>query len=369
MTKITEKEHIMAQDAQEEQVPVSSVSPSDPEPEPTPDPEEPTKPDELGLVLPDDAAPVEKVTSADQLLGFDADGNPITATAQQLKDYATEGLASTEALNKALAGKLDKTGGTLTNGIEIDRDLGITASFGVDTGGAYMLVSVDGKQAGILYLNANGLTYTDAEGRRNAIWHSGNFDAATALHWLGRGALLDEWNIGHGFTEGDTPIGGSSSFLCFGLSGYRIEIALGGYSSWQDGWNRIFFRSQDGDSGKVSDWKEFYHSGNLTPATAASVGLMSAADKIKLNAVASAMSLPADEPATMALNQEESVSSEISIRAQRSARYQMQTDELLYDALEAFARNHPEYTEFAEWIAAKDRIRAELAKPETLNPE
>lgn len=77
------------------------------------------------------------------------------------------------------------------------------------------------------------------------------------------------------------------------------------------------------------------------------------------------MSLMEDEPATMALDDDETVSPKVSIRAQRSVKYQMQTDELLYDALETFARNHPEHTEFAEWLAAKDRIRAKLVKPET----
>ena len=62
---------------------------------------------------------------------------------------------------------------------------------------------------------------------------------------------------------------------------------------------------------------------------------------------------------------EETSSIEVSVRAQWSAQYQMQTDELFYDALEAFARNHPEFPEFAEWLAAKGRIRAEIAKPET----
>lgn len=54
-----------------------------------------------------------------------------------------------------------------------------------------------------------------------------------------------------------------------------------------------------------------------------------------------------------------------AVRSARESRYRAESDPTLYDALEAFARNHPEYTEFADWLAAKDRIRAELAKPET----
>ena len=239
------------------------------------------------------APPVEQLTPSDRLLAFDADGNPLTATAQQLKDFAAEGLVSEEALAEALAGKADAPP------VIRDGDLNEFVS--------------------------NGLYVIDGGGLTNA--------PVTTLNCR---VLVIAGNPG------------------------RVTQIAQVYES-----DRIFFRRKI--DAMWQPWRELYHSGNLTPATAASVGLMSAEDKIKLNAVASAMSLSEDEPATMALNQEESVSSEISIRAQRSARYQMQTDELLYDALEAFARNHPEYTEFAEWIAAKDRIRAELAKPETIN--
>lgn len=54
-----------------------------------------------------------------------------------------------------------------------------------------------------------------------------------------------------------------------------------------------------------------------------------------------------------------------AVRSTRESRYRTESDPTLYDALEAFARNHPEHAEFAEWLAAKDRIRAELLKPET----
>ena len=206
------------------------------------------------------------------------------------------------------------------------------------------------------------------------LWHAGNFDAQNSLKYLGRGTLLGQFGngaAGHGFTDHDTPIGQSSSFLRFGMSGYEVEICLGGYSSWNNGWTRIYFRCKDGDSGSVSDWREFYHTGNLAPATAAAAGLMSAEDRIKLNSVASALSLPVvteDMPTTLEETDEDAarvmaVTPQACIRAQRAAQYQMQTDELLYDALEAFARNHPEYSEFAAWLEAKDRIRQEFPKP------
>lgn len=120
------------------------------------------------------------------------------------------------------------------------------------------------------------------------LWHSGNFNANNVIKYLGRGALLGQFGdgkAGHGFTDGDTPTGQHSSFLRFGMPGYEVEICLGSYSSWLNGWNRIFFRSKDSDNGTISSWKEFYHSGNLKPATAAADGLMSAADKQKIDGI------------------------------------------------------------------------------------
>lgn len=102
---------------------------------------------------------------------------------------------------------------------------------------------------------------------------------------------------------------------------------------------------------------------------------MSAADKVKLDSLASAMSLSViDTPATLeiaAISENEDNSSEeiidpnVTVRALRSAQYEMTTDELLYDALEQFARNHPEYTEFSAWLAAKEQIRQAIPKTET----
>lgn len=89
MTKITEKENIMTQEELEETVP---VAPADPDP--TPEPEEPTEPAELGITLPDDAPAAEQLTDTDRLLAFDADGNPLAATARQVKEFANVGMAS-----------------------------------------------------------------------------------------------------------------------------------------------------------------------------------------------------------------------------------------------------------------------------------
>lgn len=138
---------------------------------------------------------------------------------------------------------------------------------------------------------ANGLEcvrifYNSVWSEWRTVYNSGNFDAQNALKYLGRGTLLDKWGNGYGFTQGDTPIDQhSSSYLSFGMSGYEVEICLGGYSSWLNGWNRIFFRSRNADDYSVSDWKEFWHSGNLGLATASADGLMAAADKRKLDGI------------------------------------------------------------------------------------
>ena len=342
---------------------------------------------EAGIILPDDASKVDQVQAADRLLGFDGDGNPTAPTAEQFKEFVAEGLVDTEAMNTALAGKANAPAtlqnadlNTLTsNGLYVAD--GTISNAPAGTANCRVLVIATSPyrvtQIAQVY-DADRLFFRRRVDEQwqpwRELWHAGNFDAQNSLKYLGRGTLLGQFGngaAGHGFTDGDTPIGLSASFLRFGMSGYEVEICLGGYSSWNNGWNRIYFRSKDGDSGSVSDWREFYHTGNLVPATAAAAGLMSAEDRIKLNSVASALSLSVvteDMPTTLEMADEDAarvmaVTPQACIRAQRAAQYQMQTDELLYDALEAFARNHPEYSEFAAWLEAKDRIRQELPRP------
>lgn len=390
MTKITEKAQNASLAAEEEVTPIP--------------PTENESDTESGIILPEDATAVEQVSATDRLLGFDNDGNPTTVTAEQIKEFATDGLISKEALDEALEGKANVnhihghfptnySGEQIDPGYHFNNEIGLKLAMmgNLGIGSSHVdVVWINGysgnnlpychallfprrdKEENEMYI-ACQRTDSNSFGTPARIWHSGNFDADNVIKYLGRGTLLGKSGAGHGFTDFDTPTGQNSSFLRFGLPGYEIEICLAGYSAWKNGWNRLYFRSKDGDSGNLSDWKEFYHTGNLTPATAASVGLMSAADKVKLNAMSSAMALSLGEPATLALESSEveeiasesTVPAEVTVRAQRSAQYQMQTDELLYDALEAFARNHPEFAEFAEWLAAKDRIRQQLAKPET----
>lgn len=362
---------------------LEETTPAEPTPEPTPNPEEPADP-ELGITLPDDAGAVEELSDGDRLLGFDADGNPVTATAEQVKTFATEGFVSTEAMEEALAGKMNaalvKTEGDCNDWTDPGRVYYVLFDYIAQqisnapcptAFGTIYIPSGHGVQLAFtyrdeLYLRSN--SWDNGWGAWRRLWHSGNFNPNQVLKADSRytAAQLNEDQMAQIENQvaviSYNGIGGLLVSFSAQASPAPLQFLLDNYNDntslkWRHGVDASRFSNPN--------FRTIWDSGNLTPATAASVGLMSAADKIKLNAVASAMSLSADEPATMALDDEETVSAEVSIRAQRSAQYQMQTDELLYDALEAFARNHPEHYEFAEWIAAKDRIRHDLEKPET----
>lgn len=53
-----------------------------------------------------------------------------------------------------------------------------------------------------------------------------------------------------------------------------------------------------------------------------------------------------------------------AVRSAREARYWAETDPMLFDAMEAYALAHPEDAAFADWLAAKEEIRAAIPKPE-----
>ncbi len=52
------------------------------------------------------------------------------------------------------------------------------------------------------------------------------------------------------------------------------------------------------------------------------------------------------------------------IRTSRKMRYENETDILMIDAIEEFARAHPEYSVFKQWLDAKAKIREDLPKPD-----
>ncbi len=51
-----------------------------------------------------------------------------------------------------------------------------------------------------------------------------------------------------------------------------------------------------------------------------------------------------------------------SVRTSRKIRYENETDTLMIDAIEEFARTHPEYSVFKRWLDAKNKIREDLPK-------
>ena len=53
-----------------------------------------------------------------------------------------------------------------------------------------------------------------------------------------------------------------------------------------------------------------------------------------------------------------------AVRTERESRYRAESDELMFDAIEAYAAAHPDDPAFAAWLAAKERIRQELPKPQ-----
>ncbi len=332
---------------------------------------------EAGIVLPDDASKVDQVQAADRLLGFDADGNPTAPTAEQLKEFVAEGLVDTEAMNTALANRMPIEEGWAGNADDIENL--VSKPFGAKNipFAYYPFLSFGGGgyKAQFNALN-NSLKFrsTDESGTIREwveIWHAGNFNPASKANapaTLQNADLNTLTSNGLYVADGSISNAPASTANCrvlvIATSPYRVTQIAQVYDA-----DRLFFRRRVDE--QWQPWREVYHSGNLAPATAAAAGLMSAEDRIKLNSVASALSLPVvteDMPTTLEMEAEDAtrvmaVTPQACIRAQRAAQYQMQTDELLYDALEAFARNHPEYSEFAAWLEAKDRIRQEFPKP------
>lgn len=336
---------------------------------------------EAGIVLPDDASKVDQVQAADRLLGFDADGNPTAPTAEQLKEFVAEGLVDTEAMNTALAGKADKNG-SITEPFKaahlfLDNNT-VKGVVGKDYSEVLadddvFLINWDDEKKGAVALSSAGDPYFLRMGEwiKRTLWHAGNFDPASKANapaTLQNADLNTLTSNGLYVADGaisNAPVSTANCrVLVIATSPYRVTQITQVYDA-----DRLFFRRRVDE--QWQPWREVYHSGNLAPATVSAAGLMSAEDRIKLNSVASALSLPVvteDTPTTLEETDEDTapvmaVTPQACVRAQRAAQYQMQTDELLYDALEAFARNHPEYSEFAAWLEAKDRIRQEFPKP------
>ena len=108
----------------------------------------------------------------------------------------------------------------------------------------------------------------------NRVWDSGNFNPDSKFNNLEN--VNDSDNVvGNGYTITETGSSFSGPFLKWGKKDYMIEFFTG--NNINDIRIRNMFNGVWGDSVKM------YHSGNLGNATTSQAGLMSAADKTKLD--------------------------------------------------------------------------------------
>lgn len=291
-----------------------------------------------------------------------------------LSGYGITDAMTASAINTALAKYLPLAGGRMSGEVKIDRGIGNVSGFSCDTRGAYISLE-DGSAVTIFYICHDGIFYQPNSGVLREVWHAGNFNPDDTF--MRRGDWITSEDAKYLTKPGcymNTDNQGWAGILMHfqgagSLSAIQIKTPGGGSRDTQ-----IRFQT-DGSPTGWSDWYTLYTSANLGEATSSAAGLMSAADKVKLDSLASAMSLSViDTPATLEIaatsenednSSEEIIDPNVTVRALRSAQYEMTTDELLYDALEQFARNHPEYTEFSAWLAAKEQIRQAIPKTET----
>jgi hypothetical protein len=108
----------------------------------------------------------------------------------------------------------------------------------------------------------------------NRVWDSGNFNPDSKFNNLYN--VNDSDNVvGNGYTITETGSSFSGPFLKWGKKDYMVEFFTG--NNINDIRIRNMFNGVWGDSVKM------YHSGNLGNATTSQAGLMSAADKTKLD--------------------------------------------------------------------------------------
>lgn len=123
-----------------------------------------------------------------------------------------------------------------------------------------------------------------AFGAAKRVWHSGNFDPASCIQNQGMRADISQEMIGTGFQYDTGGSGTQGPFIAFGSPKYAAQMVCG-YWAGNGGHQNLKFRTRNGDTGVWNPWFTVYCDGNLGPATAASAGLMSAADKAKLDGI------------------------------------------------------------------------------------
>lgn len=196
---------------------------------------------------------------------------------------------TTEAMNNALAKYLPLSGGRMKDGFRIDRSVGKVLGFAVDENGGYMAVEYNG-MAAMLYITPDGPTYVDAASKAHKLWHSGNFDPTLypkrdVMGWRA------ETNCDNMVQEGTYDICAEKQFTNCPFFGYgqlfcfRTNVAVT-QLAFQSSTGKMWIRTKYSTNLQFNSWVEVYHSGNLGEATSSAAGLMSAADKAKLDGIA-----------------------------------------------------------------------------------
>lgn len=97
---------------------------------------------------------------------------------------------------------------------------------------------------------------------------------------------ISQTKHGMGFQYDTGGSGTTGPFISAGTWGYFLQLVCG-YCEGSGGYNNLKFRTYNGDGSKWNKWYTVYCDGNLFPATQTTTGLMSAADKKKLDGLGS----------------------------------------------------------------------------------
>lgn len=248
---------------------------------------------------------------ADQVVAALVDGSPEALdTLQELAaalgndpNFATTVMneigkrATTEAMNAALAGKLDKSGGTMSGNLVLADGVKVSNAAGQNIA-AFMAFASTAKR--MVYGNINVPTLLLSNGplkRRTAepevdteytVWDAGNLDKNVI--YLDRGVIAEaDLNAPAAFAlkrgvYGVTMSGGRGTLLNFiaNSSVSPVQFYVDSYSAN----NALKWRSGvDNNKFNNANFRTIYDSGNLTAATTSANGLMSAADKQKLDRI------------------------------------------------------------------------------------
>jgi hypothetical protein len=131
----------------------------------------------------------------------------------------------------------------------------------------------------LLFVNGSGLYWRPTAGTATdyQVYHSGNFNPDSKFPYLGMGGVNDNSNeIGAGYSGSSAGGNFNGPFIKFGqTSNYMTEL----YNRH----DQDVFQIRRMVNGEWQPFVSLWHSGNLGNATTSQAGLMSAADKTKLD--------------------------------------------------------------------------------------